>query len=68
MTVDSHFFSNRHTKNRGAKRSWWHITDGRLIVRHVIHEAGAFGIDVLIIARREMPPAEAHESSAAKES
>ena len=50
------------------QRSWWHITDGGAIVRHVIHEAGAFGIDVLIIARREMPPAEAHESSAAKES
>jgi two-component system, OmpR family, sensor histidine kinase KdpD len=50
------------------KHSWWRITDGGPIVRHVIHEAGAFGIDVLIIARREMPPAEARESSAAKES
>ena len=48
--------------------SWWHIADGGPIVRRVIHEAGAFGIDVLIIARRETPPAEALDSSAAKQS
>ncbi len=50
------------------QRSWWHITDGEPVIRHVIHEAGASGIDVLIIARRETPPAEALDSSAAKQS
>ena len=44
--------------------SWWHIAVGRPIVRRVIEEAGASGIDVLIIARRERPPAEALEPSA----
>ena len=41
------------------QRSGWHITDGGPILRHVIHEAGAYGVDVHIIARREKPPAEA---------
>ena len=50
------------------QRSWWHIADGGPIVRRVIQEAGASGIDVHLIARREPPPAEAPESSAAKES
>jgi two-component system sensor histidine kinase KdpD len=49
------------------QRSGWHITDGGPILRHVIHEAGAYGIDVHIIGRREKPPAEAPDSSAAKE-
>ena len=49
-------------------RSWWHIAVGGPIVRRVIEEAGASGIDVLIIARRELPPAEALEPSAANES
>jgi two-component system, OmpR family, sensor histidine kinase KdpD len=49
-------------------RSWWHIAVGGPIVRRVIEEAGASGIDVLIIARRERPPTEAVEPSAAKES
>jgi two-component system, OmpR family, sensor histidine kinase KdpD len=49
------------------QRNWWHITDGGPILRRVIHEAGASGIDILIISRRETPPAEALESSAAKE-
>jgi two-component system sensor histidine kinase KdpD len=49
-------------------RNWWHITDGGPILRRVIHEAGASGIDVLVISRRETPPAEALDSSAAKES
>ncbi len=49
------------------QRSGWHITDGGPILRRVIHEAGASGIDVHIIAHQEPPPAEASESSAAKE-
>jgi two-component system sensor histidine kinase KdpD len=49
------------------QRNWWHITDGGPILRRVIHEAGASGIDILIISRQETPPAEALESSAAKE-
>jgi two-component system, OmpR family, sensor histidine kinase KdpD len=40
-----------------VQHSWWHITDGGSIVRRVIHEAGAFGIDVHLIARHELPPA-----------
>jgi two-component system sensor histidine kinase KdpD len=48
--------------------SWWHITGGGPVLRRVIHEAGAFGIDVHVIAHRELPPAAASESSAAKES
>jgi two-component system, OmpR family, sensor histidine kinase KdpD len=49
------------------QHSWWHITDGGAILRRVIHEADAFGIDVHLIARREPPHAEALGSSAAKE-
>ena len=48
--------------------SWWHIVGGGPILRQVIHEAGAFGIDVHIIAHRELPPAAAPESTGAKES
>ena len=50
------------------QHNWWHIPDGGQIVRRVIHKAGASGIDVLLIARRELPSAWADESSAAKES
>jgi two-component system sensor histidine kinase KdpD len=50
------------------QRGWWHITDGGPILRAVIREAGASGIDVLIVGRREAPPAEAPDSSAAEES
>jgi len=50
------------------QHSWWHIPGGGSIVRRVIHEAGAFGIDVHLIARREPPPAEALEPTAANES
>ena len=50
-----------------VQHSWWHIADGGPIVRRVIHEAGAFGIDVHLIARHEPPPAEALDSSAAKQ-
>ncbi len=49
-------------------RNWWHITDGGPVLRRVIHEASASGIDVLIISRRGTPPAEVLDSSAAKES
>ena len=45
------------------QRSWWHITDGGPILRNVIHEAGASGIDVLIVGRHETPPAEALDPS-----
>src|SRR5271166_4149505 len=50
------------------QRGWWHITDGGPVLRTVIHEAGASGIDVLIVAHHETPPAEALDSSAAKQS
>ena len=41
-----------------TQRNWWHIVDGGPIMRRVIHEADAFGIDVHLIARREPPHAE----------
>jgi hypothetical protein len=41
---------------------------GGRIVRRVFEEAGASGIDVLIIARRELPAAEALDSGAANQS
>jgi two-component system sensor histidine kinase KdpD len=50
------------------QHSWWHIPGGGPIVRRVIEEAGASGIDVHLIARGEPPHAEAPESSAAQES
>lgn len=41
-----------------SQRSWWqHLTGGGSNVQRVIREAGAFGIDVHVIARREPPPA-----------
>jgi hypothetical protein len=40
----------------------------RLQATGVIHEAGASGIDVHIIAHRDLPPAAAPDSSTAKES
>jgi two-component system, OmpR family, sensor histidine kinase KdpD len=36
--------------------SWWHVPGGGPILRRVIHDAGASGIDVHLIARREPPP------------
>jgi len=48
--------------------SWWHIPGGGPILRRVIHEAGASGIDVHLIARREPPPGAAQSSNAVKES
>jgi two-component system, OmpR family, sensor histidine kinase KdpD len=52
----------------GSIQSRWHIADGGPILRRVIHEAGAAGIDVHIIAHRELPPDAALDSTAAKES
>jgi two-component system, OmpR family, sensor histidine kinase KdpD len=49
-------------------RSWWHMAVGGPIVRRIIEEAGASGIDVLIMACRERRPAEAFDPSAASES
>ena len=45
---------------------WQQLTGGGSNVRRVIREAGAFGIDVHVIARREPPPAEVFEASAAE--
>jgi two-component system sensor histidine kinase KdpD len=50
------------------QHSWWHIPAGGPILRRVIEEAGASGIDVHLIARREPARAKAPEPSAAKES
>ncbi len=50
------------------QHSWWHIADGGPTVRRVIHEAGALGIDVLLVGRRELPSAQAREPRAAEES
>jgi K+-sensing histidine kinase KdpD len=42
-----------------SRRSrWQQLTGGGSNVQRVIREAGAFGIDVHVIARRELPPAE----------
>ena len=41
------------------QRNWWRIADGGPILRRVIHEADAFGIDVHLIARRDPPYAKA---------
>jgi two-component system sensor histidine kinase KdpD len=46
--------------------SWWHIPGGGPILRRVIHDAGAYGIDVHLIARREPPPGAAPSPSAAQ--
>jgi two-component system, OmpR family, sensor histidine kinase KdpD len=35
-----------------VQHSWWHIPGGGPVFRQVIHEAGASGIDVHLIARR----------------
>jgi two-component system sensor histidine kinase KdpD len=51
-----------------VQRNWWHLANGGPILRNVIHEAGASGIDVLIVGRQEAPPAEAPDSGAAEES
>ncbi len=51
-----------------VQSSWWHIAGSGPILRRVIHEAGASGIDVHLIAHRDLTPAAALNSSAAKES
>jgi K+-sensing histidine kinase KdpD len=50
------------------QHSWWHIPGGGPILRRVIEEADASGIDVHLIGRREPPRARSPEPSAAKES
>jgi two-component system, OmpR family, sensor histidine kinase KdpD len=47
------------------QRNWWHIADGGPVLRRVIHEAGAAGIDVLIVSRRETLPGDDLGSGAA---
>lgn len=37
---------------------WQEVIGGRSIVRRIIRQAGAVGIDVHVIARRELPKAE----------
>jgi two-component system, OmpR family, sensor histidine kinase KdpD len=49
------------------QHSWWHIAGGGPILRRVIHDAGASGIDVHLIAHRDLAPDAAPDSSAAKE-
>jgi len=49
------------------QRGWWHLTDGGPVLRRVIHDAGACGIDVLIVAHHETTSADALDSGAAKE-
>jgi two-component system, OmpR family, sensor histidine kinase KdpD len=48
------------------QHSWWRIPGGGPIVRQVIHEASASGIDVHLIARPELP-ADALKPSAANQ-
>ncbi len=50
------------------RHSWWHVRGGGRIVRRVIEEAAASGIDVHLIARREPADAQIRQSSAARES
>jgi hypothetical protein len=52
---------------RPIHRSWPHVAVGGRIVRRVFEEAGSCGIDVLVIARRELPAAEALDPSAGNE-
>ena len=42
---------------------WQELRSGGSIVRRIIQEAGAIGIDVHVIARRQMPPGETTEDS-----
>jgi two-component system, OmpR family, sensor histidine kinase KdpD len=49
-------------------RGGWHMAVGGPILRRVVEEAGAAGIDVLIITHRGPAPAEAVDLSAADES
>ena len=49
------------------RRNWWHLSNGGPIPRNVVHEAGASGIDVLIVGRQETPPTKALDSRLAEE-
>jgi two-component system sensor histidine kinase KdpD len=47
---------------------WQELTGGGPIVRRIIRRAGDLGIDVHVIARRELPPGFDHSSELAEES
>ena len=47
---------------------WQELMGGGSMVRRIIREAGSDGIDVHVIARRELPAGEAHEPSPGEES
>jgi len=49
-------------------RSWPHIAVGGRIVGRIFEEAGACGIDVLVMARRDLPPAQGLGPGAARKS
>jgi two-component system, OmpR family, sensor histidine kinase KdpD len=52
-----------------SQRSWWkERMGGGSIVRRIIREAGAVGVDVHVIARRVLPGGEAHEPCPGDES
>ena len=44
---------------------WQELIAGGSIVRRIIQEAGAVGIDVHVIARRELPGGETHDANPA---
>lgn len=56
-------YRGRRLPEMDLERNWWHVADGGPILRRVIHEADAFGIDIHLIAHREPPHAKAPESS-----
>ena len=65
-------FARKHQMTQivigASQRSWWqHLTGGGSNVQRVIREAGAFGIDVHVIARREPPPAKTLGAGAEKQ-
>jgi two-component system, OmpR family, sensor histidine kinase KdpD len=51
-----------------SQRRWWQHLSGGSNVQRVIKEAGAVGIDVHVIARRSLPPADAAERNPGKNS
>jgi len=48
------------------RNRWQQLTGGGSNVQRVIREAGAFGIDVHVIARRELPAAEAPDGESVR--
>lgn len=51
----------------GRRTRWQQLSSGGSNVMRIIREAGAFGIDVHVIARRELPAAAPSEATAASE-